>query len=116
MREVFRLRQKTERSVLLTVNDRLKIFASIALDDDAPQSARVAAGLAYGKTAGDEAPERHEVSGPGGGPIPVAAEVTRVALVRRLTARERIEDLKRDRALKVIAARPPVEDPVANPS
>lgn len=79
--EMARLREKSERKKLLTLNDRLEILADISRDPKARPHEKARAIEVYSKISGDQAPDRHEISGPNGAPIPVAGEV--VVLSRR---------------------------------
>lgn len=86
--EIARMRGKSEAKKLLTLNDRLGILANIAQARTASKTERIRAIEVYSKISGDQAPERHEVSGPGG--TPIQEEVTH----RKLTVREKIERLE----------------------
>lgn len=99
--ELQRLREKAERKVLLTLNDRLEILADIAQDGKARPHEKARAIEVYSKISGDQAPERHEVTGAGGGPIPVAA--TAAVSVTRIPVRERMALM---RAARAAAAQP----------
>lgn len=100
--EMNRLREKSARKTLLSLNDRLSILADIAQSDGSTPAARNAKARAievYSRISGDQAPDRHEHTGPGGAAIPVAAEVTGnvTAAVVRLPVRERVRLLKEAR-------------------
>jgi hypothetical protein len=95
-REIERIRAKAEAKDLLTLNDRFRILSKIAQDPDVSATAQVAAVMGYSKLSGDGSPERQEISGPGGGPIPVADQ-TAPTPAARLSVRERVELFKRRR-------------------
>lgn len=95
--EMNRLRDRSEVKTLLTLNDRLGILARDAqLPGRTPAmvNARARVIATYSKIAGDEAPQRIELTGKDGAPVPVAAHV----LVGRMPIRARIEALKAARA------------------
>lgn len=101
--EMDRLREKSARKTLLSLNDRLSILADIAQSDGSTPAARNAKARAievYSRISGDQAPDRHEHTGPGGAAIPVAAAVTGnvTAAVVRVPVRERIRLLKEAQA------------------
>lgn len=82
---------RSEAKTLLTLNDRLGILASIAQDPDKKaKSARVRAIDVYSKIAGDGKGEvftvKAEVSGPGGGPVPVVAALTTMDKIAKFRA------------------------------
>lgn len=85
------LRRRSEAKTLLTLNDRLNL---LALDAQVPaltaseRNARARSIEVYTKIAGGFAPERHEHSGPDGGPIPVnaAVQMSSVPLRQRFKA------------------------------
>jgi hypothetical protein len=116
--EIARIRSKIDRRVLVPINERLKLLAEIFTDPVTKSTDRTQAILAYSKISGDQAPDRQELSGPGGGPIPVLTASVG-PLVARLSARERVEQMKRARAERAnpsVKAIEIVEDPVENPS
>lgn len=82
------LKAEATRKPLLSLNDRLAILAEIAQDKKSKQVDRTRAIDVYSKISGDQAPERHEHSGPAGTPIAVAAAVTvhRVPVAQRIAA------------------------------
>lgn len=88
------LRRMSGAKTLLTMNDRLQILANFAQSPSTKPSDRIRAIEAYSKIAGDQAPERHELTGPDGTPIPV--HVT--AGIGRIPVKQRIEMLRRSRA------------------
>lgn len=101
--EIARIRGRAEVKKLLTLNDRLGILAEVAQSDGstpAARNAKVRACEVYSRISGDQAPDRHEHTGPGGAAIPVAAAVTGnvTAAVVRVPVRERIRLLKEAQA------------------
>ena len=88
------LRGKSRAKTLLTLNERLEVLAAIAQDPLAKQADKIRAIEAYSRIGGDQAPERHEISGVDGAPIAVAGTV----FVGQTTVRERVEMLKAARA------------------
>ncbi len=95
--EIARLRGQSEVKAILTLNDRLRILAKDAQtggDTHADKNARARSIEVYSKISGDQAPERHEVTGKDGGPIPVAAAVA----TRTMSRREKVEAIKAQRA------------------
>ncbi len=103
MAEVARLREKQDRKKLLSLNDRLNILADISQDPKSKPHEKARAIEVYSRISGDQAPERHEVSAPGGGPVAVA--VTAAVSVTHLSVRERIAKLKGARAAREHADR-----------
>lgn len=98
--EMQRLRTKADRYALMPITERLKTLASIIKDETARDADRIYATIAYSKISGDQAPERQEVSGPGGKPI--EHNVTPVLpLIRRVSHRERLEELKAARIARL---------------
>lgn len=99
--EIARLQAKTEAHVLLSVNDRLHLLSKAARQEvktPADRGALARVLTVYNQLAGDAAPERHEVSGPAGAPIPVAATVAATVAIQRVPIRARVEALKARRA------------------
>lgn len=96
--EIARLREKSDGKKLLTLNDRLSLLARIAQKKTARPVDVTRAIEVYSRISGDEAPQRHEVSAPGGGPI----EQTIAVSVTNLPIRTRIAALRaaRDRLTK----------------
>lgn len=100
--EIERIRAASAAKTLLTVNDQLALLAEVA---QAPartagdRNARARAIEVYARIAGTQAPERHEVTGKDGAPIPVAASVTATvtASVTRMPVTERIRLLRERR-------------------
>ena len=91
------LRKQSTGKVLLTLNDRLEILARDAQtggNTAAEKNARARAIEVYSKISGDQAPERHELTGPNGEPMAVAGTL----LVGRLSRREKLEAIKARRA------------------
>lgn len=114
--EIARLRQKAAHSILLSLNDRLKVLSTIILNEKGKPNDRVQATAVYSRISGDQAPDRTELSGVGGAPIPVAVTQTQT-VVRRLSARERLAELRADRERR--NAPPKATEPVEaieNPS
>lgn len=94
--EVARIRAKSERKKLLTLNDRLAILAEIAQDAKTKAHDKTRAIDVYSRISGDQAPERHEHSGPAGGPLPIAATVA----TRTMSRSEKVAAIKAARAGK----------------
>lgn len=92
--EIARLRAKSGAKKILSLNDRLEILAQIAQDPDASGHEKSRAIEVYSKISGDQAPQRHEHTGPEGAPIPVAASVQ----VGRLSVRDKIAAFRAKRA------------------
>lgn len=105
--EIARLRAKSEGKKLLSLNDRLAILAEIGQakgKTPAMYNAKTRALDVYSKLAGDQAPQRIELSGPGGAPI----ESNVVASVTSLPIRGRIAALR--------AKRDQLRQPAGNPA
>jgi len=101
--EIARIRAKSERKALLSLNDRYEILAGIAQKPEAKDSDKVRAIDVYSRLAGDEAPQRHEIAGAGGAPL-VPSAVT--VAVRQMGARERLDAIKAARAARSAATAP----------
>lgn len=115
-KEIARIRARSDRHVLLSLNDRLKILGGIILDPDAKKTDVISAAAVYSRISGDQAPDRHEVTGKDGAPLQIQAQV---AMVRRLSPRERLEEMRRARAERNNPAVAAIEAPVEifeNPS
>lgn len=84
------LRSESKAKTLLTLNDRLEILAEIAQAKTSKPSDKARAIEVYSRISGDQAPDRHEHTGPNGEPIAVAGTV----LVGRLSRREKLEAIK----------------------
>jgi hypothetical protein len=106
--EISRIRARSEAKKLLSVNDRLEILARGAQDPDATWGERAICIREYGKLAGDLAPQRQEIFGPSGGPIPIKDE-SQSPLILRLAVRDRIALFKQRREAEAaaLAALPP---------
>lgn len=96
--ELARLRHLTDCKTILSINDRLGILAKNAQHPCATAADRHACATTikvYNETAGDQAPERTitEISGPGGAAISVIS----TTVVRKLTAQERIAQMREAR-------------------
>lgn len=89
-REIDRFRAKAEMKDLLSLNDRFRILARHAQNPDNPAGVQIAAILAYSKLGGDMAPERKEISGPGGGPIEIEQTGAPAGPVKQLSISARI--------------------------
>lgn len=100
--ELDRLRGLSDRKKLLTLNDRLEILADIAQDTAALRNDRTRAIDVYSKIAGDNAPQRIDVSvaGKDGSPIQIAT----TAAVMRVGVRERMAAMRAARLLAEQAA------------
>ena len=72
--EIARIRERSERKTLLTLNDRLEILANVAQKPESKDCDKIRAIDVYLGWAGDLAPDRQEISGPGGGSIPIKDE------------------------------------------
>lgn len=88
------LRSESKAKTLLTLNDRLEILADIAQAKTSKPSDKARAIEVYSRISGDQAPDRHEHTGPNGEPIAVAGTV----LIGRLSRREKLEAIKARRA------------------
>lgn len=91
------LRKQSTGKTLLTLNDRLEILARDAQSGGvtaAEKNARARSIEVYSKISGDQAPDRHEHTGPNGEPIAVAGTV----LVGRLSRREKLDAIKARRS------------------
>jgi hypothetical protein len=88
------LRKQSAAKTLLTLNDRLEILAEIAQSKTSKPSDKARAIEVYSRISGDQAPDRHEHTGPNGEPIAVAGTL----LVGRLSRREKLEAIKARRA------------------
>ena len=66
------LKRRSQAKSLLSINERLKICAECSQDKNATWGERMSGVQTYTKIAGDQSPERQEISGPNGGPIAVA--------------------------------------------
>lgn len=88
------LRSESKAKTLLTLNDRLEILAEIAQAKTSKPSDKARAIEVYSRISGDQAPDRHEHTGPNGEPIAVAGTV----LIGRLSRREKLEAIKARRA------------------
>lgn len=99
--ELDRLRGLTAAKTILSLNDRLEILARDAQTGGSTPSeknARARSIEVYSKISGDQAPERHEVSGPGGAPMAVAA-TTQIVNVAKVPIRERMALMREARRL-----------------
>lgn len=115
-KEVARLRAQLDRRVLVSLNDRLKILAGEFLDPEADPDIKIRGIVAYSRISGDQAPDRQEVTGKDGAPLEV--NVSTGPLVRRLSARERLAEMKRvreerERPIELLPAPP---EPLENAS
>lgn len=107
-REILRLRNRLDWSVLLTLNDRLKSLSPIILNPQSKPADVIQATSVYSRISGDQGPERHEHFGPGGAAIPIAASVTiEPPIIRRLSPRERLAQMKAARAARNAAGATP---------
>ena len=82
------LRARSQGHALLSLNDRLALLAGDARHparSAADRNARARTLEVYSKIAGDQPPERHEISGPQGAPIQ-QQQVTGVPVRQRLAA------------------------------
>ena len=102
-KEIERIRAKSEAKRLLTFNDRLEILANIIQDPESKKSDRISAISVYSKLSGDNAPERHEISGPHGRPIETVVEAV-AAPIHMVTVRNRMELFKRRREAEAAAS------------
>ena len=93
--ELDRLRGLSNRKALLSINDRLGILADIAQDASSLKSDRIRSIDVYNRTAGDQAPQRLEVTGKDGAAIPVAT----TAVVMRVGVRDRMNAMRAARQL-----------------
>lgn len=88
--EISRIRAKSEVKTLLTLNDRLAILAKHAqhpVKTAADRGVSVRAVDVYSKIAeGETLNVKAEVSGPGGGPVPVAAALTTMDKIAKFRA------------------------------
>lgn len=118
MAYVAQLRMASRKKVLLSIDDRYAILADIAMDPTTRKADKIRSVEVYSKISGDQAPERHEHSGPGG--TPIQTETTATTVVRRMTPQERIADMKARRvrlkaqdqaASEAVAA--PIPDPAS---
>lgn len=78
--------KKSEAKSILSLNDQLAILARNAQAKGSGASminATTRAVEVYAKIAGTGAPERHEISGPGGAPLMVASVELRAAPIRK---------------------------------
>lgn len=89
------LRGETQAQLTLSLSDRLRLLAEFAQDKTVAKGDRIAALAQYAKQAGDLAPQKIELSGPGGGSIAVSNRV--------MSPREVMEDLRRARAAAKLA-------------
>ncbi len=80
------LRSQSKAKTLLTLNDRLEILADIAQSKTSRPADKSRAIEVYSKISGDEAPQRHEHTGPDGAPIPVSTTMQ----FGRIPVRERM--------------------------
>lgn len=87
------LRKQSGVKVLLTLNDRLAILAEIAQNKSSKPTDKARAIEVYSRISGDQAPDRHEHTGPNGQPIPVSA----TALVGPLSRREKLAMIRERR-------------------
>jgi hypothetical protein len=94
------LRGELRLKALLSLNDRLNILAGIAQQPSTKKGDRIRAIEVYSRISGDQAPERHELTGKDGQPL--QSEVT----TRQLTTREKLDRLAklRDQAKVADAA------------
>lgn len=99
--KIAELREKSGAKTLLSLNDRLAILAEIAQRKTAKDTDKTRALDVYSKLAGDYAPQRVEVTGKDGAPVPVAASV----LVGRLSVRAKLKALQEARAAREAAER-----------
>ena len=95
--EIAALRLRASRHCLLSLNDRLKILAERIQNPKAKDSDVASLTSVYSRISGDQAPDRQELSAPGGGPIELIVAKA-LPIVRRLSAEERLEELRRARA------------------
>jgi len=107
--ELARLRGLSNRKALLSINDRLGILADIAQDASSLKSDRIRSIDVYNRTAGDQAPQRLEVTGKDGAAIPVAttAVVMRVGVRDRMAAMRAARQLAESQPLTPTAPPPP---------
>jgi hypothetical protein len=106
IREIARLRRRSEAKTILSMNDRLAILATDAQRKGASPAhinARARVIEVYSKISGDQAPERHEITGAAGGPVETVSTV-----VRRLSAGDRIEEMRLARLRRQAPATEPV--------
>ena len=85
---------------LLSLNDRLTMLAEMASNPFLSEPERATIIAIYSRISGDQAPERQEISAPGGGPVAVIAG----PLVRRLTLAERVAEQRAARAARLAPA------------
>lgn len=117
-REILRLRMNAERAVLLTLNDRLKRLSQIILDPEAKPGDVTTAISVYSRISGDQAPERQEHTGKDGAPLPstVVQVIQPAPVVRPLSGRERLAEMRRARAIREAAKAPEVPAAVPAPT
>lgn len=97
------LQSKSDRILLLTLNERFSILAWIATSPLAKNADKIRAIEVYTRISGDQAPDRHEISGAGGATLAVA---TAPPLVRRLPLAERVASLRAAREWRMQQAAP----------
>jgi len=81
------LRGQSQRSTLLSLDQRLSILAGIARSTQTKQTDRIRSIEVYTKLAGDSAPERTEVTGKDGAPLvpaPIPAGLLSLSLDERI--------------------------------
>ncbi len=78
----------TTKKLVISLNERLGLLAEIAQDRKARNSDRIRAVEVYGKTAGDEAPQKIELTGADGGPM-----VTASVNLKSISVRKKVEGL-----------------------
>lgn len=98
--EIERLKARSERKTILSLNDRLGILARDAQttgERPADINARARVIEVYSKISGDQAPERVEHSGKDGAPIQQEVAVSGVVQVLRLSVRDKMRLLREAR-------------------